>query len=82
MPYTEAGLPLTSSVRHISRNTVGAAVCGSSAAFAVPGGIAAEASADTITVRRVSMTRSPGVRVPVERDHGFRWKMITESGGT
>ena len=22
------------------------------------------------------------VRVPVERDHGFRWKMITESGGT
>ncbi|HEX3525364.1 MAG TPA: hypothetical protein VHT52_25150 [Stellaceae bacterium] len=23
-----------------------------------------------------------GVRVPVERDHGFRWKMITQSGGT
>src|SRR6266478_4640689 len=22
------------------------------------------------------------LRVPVERDHGFRWKMITESGGT
>jgi ribulose 1,5-bisphosphate carboxylase large subunit-like protein len=22
------------------------------------------------------------VRVPVERDHGFRWKMITQSGGT
>ena len=23
-----------------------------------------------------------GVRVPVERDHGFRWKVITQSGGT
>jgi transposase len=23
-----------------------------------------------------------GVRVPVERDHGFRWKMITQSGAT
>ena len=23
-----------------------------------------------------------GMRVPVERDHGFRWKMITQSGGT
>jgi hypothetical protein len=23
-----------------------------------------------------------GLRVPVERDHGFRWKMITQSGGT
>jgi len=22
------------------------------------------------------------VRVPVEGDHGFRWKMITQSGGT
>jgi hypothetical protein len=22
------------------------------------------------------------LRVPVERDHGFRWKMITQSGGT
>jgi hypothetical protein len=22
------------------------------------------------------------MRVPVERDHGFRWKMITQSGGT
>ena len=22
------------------------------------------------------------VRVPVERDHGFRWKMITQSGGS
>ena len=22
------------------------------------------------------------VRVPVVRDHGFRWKMITQSGGT
>jgi hypothetical protein len=22
------------------------------------------------------------VHVPVERDHGFRWKMITQSGGT
>jgi len=22
------------------------------------------------------------VRVPVERDHGFRWKMITQSVGT
>ena len=21
------------------------------------------------------------LRVPVERDHGFRWKMITQSGG-
>jgi hypothetical protein len=25
---------------------------------------------------------SPLLRVPVERDHGFRWKMITQSGGT
>src|SRR5438094_6151245 len=23
-----------------------------------------------------------GLRVPVERDHGFRWKMITQSGGS
>jgi len=23
-----------------------------------------------------------GLRVPVERDHGFRWKMITQSGAT
>ena len=23
-----------------------------------------------------------GVRVLVDRDHGFRWKMITQSGGT
>ena len=22
------------------------------------------------------------VRVPVDRDHRFRWKMITQSGGT
>ena len=22
------------------------------------------------------------VRVPVEGDHGFRWKLITQSGGT
>jgi transposase len=22
------------------------------------------------------------LRVPVDRDHGFRWKMITQSGGT
>jgi len=22
------------------------------------------------------------VRVPVESDHGFRWKMIAQSGGT
>ena len=26
--------------------------------------------------------RDGAVRVPVERDHGFRWKMITQSGGT
>ena len=25
---------------------------------------------------------TPQVRVPVDCDHGFRWKMITESGGT
>jgi hypothetical protein len=24
----------------------------------------------------------PRVRVPVESGHGFRWKMITQSGGT
>src|SRR5665213_3474766 len=24
----------------------------------------------------------PDLRVPVERDHGFRWKMIAQSGGT
>jgi hypothetical protein len=24
----------------------------------------------------------PHVRVPVDRDHRFRWKMITQSGGT
>jgi hypothetical protein len=34
-----------------------------------------------------ALTRSPlrrllYLRVPVERDHGFRWKMITQSGGT
>jgi hypothetical protein len=23
-----------------------------------------------------------GLRVPVDRDHGFRWKLITQSGGT
>jgi hypothetical protein len=27
-------------------------------------------------------TRRLSLRVPVERDHGFRWKMITQSGGT
>ena len=27
-------------------------------------------------------TATAEVRVPVERDHGFRWKMITQSGGT
>jgi ribosomal protein L34 len=26
--------------------------------------------------------RGDRLRVPVERDHGFRWKMITQSGGT
>jgi hypothetical protein len=26
--------------------------------------------------------RDNGLRVPVEGDHGFRWKMITQSGGT
>jgi hypothetical protein len=25
---------------------------------------------------------APRVRVPVDRDHGFRWKVIIESGGT
>jgi transposase len=24
----------------------------------------------------------PWLRVPVERDHGFRWKLITQSGAT
>jgi len=24
----------------------------------------------------------PALRVPVERDHGFRWKVITQSGGS
>jgi hypothetical protein len=31
---------------------------------------------------RNSDAGSSSVRVPVERDHGFRWKMITQSGGT
>jgi hypothetical protein len=26
-------------------------------------------------------SRCSSMRVPVERDHGFRWKMITQSGG-
>jgi hypothetical protein len=29
-----------------------------------------------------SKDTSTVLRVPVERDHGFRWKMITQSGGT
>jgi N6-adenosine-specific RNA methylase IME4 len=36
------------------------------------------------SVFRIPSTRhseKPTVRVPVERDHGFRWKMITQSGG-
>jgi hypothetical protein len=32
--------------------------------------------------RRQTLTAiSVGLRVPVERDHGFRSKMITQSGG-
>jgi hypothetical protein len=27
-------------------------------------------------------TSRPQLRVPVERDHRFRWKMIAQSGGT
>jgi hypothetical protein len=30
----------------------------------------------------VELDPAPGLRVPVECDHGFRWKMITQSGGT
>jgi hypothetical protein len=33
-------------------------------------------------VARESAVMSPSMRVPVECDHGFRWKMITQSGGT
>ena len=48
-----------------------------------------ERSAERINHRngyrdRVWETRRRGraaLRVPVERDHGFRWKMITQSGG-
>ena len=36
---------------------------------------------DRINVSFAALTMR-GVRVPVECDHGFRWKMITQSGGT
>jgi hypothetical protein len=32
--------------------------------------------------KRDSLITAETLRVPVERDHGFRWKMITQSGGT
>jgi predicted acyl esterase len=31
---------------------------------------------------KTDFTKAWLLRVPVERDHGFRWKMITQSGGT
>ena len=31
---------------------------------------------------RIALHRHTSVRVPVDRDHGFRWTMITQSGGT
>ncbi len=43
------------------------------------------ACADTTLVldrTAAGMTLYVRVRVPVERDHGFRWKMITQSGAT
>jgi hypothetical protein len=38
----------------------------------------------TFDLSRLTMLppRRVCLRVPVERDHGFRWKMITQSGGT
>jgi hypothetical protein len=41
------------------------------------------ARARLLTRRMAAITRRcTTLRVPVERDHGFRWKMITQSGGT
>jgi transcriptional regulator with XRE-family HTH domain len=36
----------------------------------------------TLGLTRRQLGEMTGLRVPVERDHGFRWKMITQSGGT
>jgi transposase-like protein len=42
--------------------------------------IALEALREQSTVADLSQRYE--VRVPVDRDHGFRWKMIAQSGGT
>ena len=39
-------------------------------------------AAGRLAIERHIGALSPNLRVPVERDHGFRWKMITQSGGT
>jgi transposase len=46
--------------------------------------IVQETCAPGMSVSLVARRRgiAPNLRVPVERDHGFRWKMITQSGGT
>jgi hypothetical protein len=50
--------------------------------------LAASAAAQTVVVGTgnphidVPAVQAAVVRVPVERDHGFRWKMIAQSGGT
>ncbi len=39
-------------------------------------------TADALNRARRTVVIVPLLRVPVERDHGFRWKMITQSGAT
>ena len=36
----------------------------------------------TLAVQIDKLKQRFKLRVPVDRDHGFRWKMITQSGGT
>jgi hypothetical protein len=41
-----------------------------------------ESAVETLREQLVKANQWAEVRVPVERDHGFRWKMITHSGAT
>ena len=62
---------------------------GTSAPLVVPGfglvaGLGKAAPAGLLIERPAGADVVGGflVRVPVDRDHGFRWKLITQSGGT
>jgi hypothetical protein len=35
-----------------------------------------------VTTQPIAEPAATPLRVPVDRDHRFRWKMITQSGGT